>query len=377
MMANNTILITGALGQVGKRCTELLLERNDTVVALDIDNPANHKTARQLQRAYSADKLHLTYVDLTDSAAVVAALRRYQPAVIIHLAAVVSPVCYANPTMARRVNVDGTRYLVDAAKALERPPLFVFASSSAVYGSRNPYSQALIDQSTPVKPVECYGIDKVAGETIVAESGLPYALLRLAGILSPDGLGKMSPEYMALVRATPGDNRVHGIDARDVALAFANAAGLPRAQCNRVFLIAGDDSYRKTQREIEDDVMAVLGVGRLGPTVSLPGDPNDELGWSFTDWFDVGDSQTVLQFQQHSWAETLAWLRGSMNPLARVGIKLIAPCLRWGMKRSIERTRKREQRGEYANPWALIGQLYGDSVLTPEFSRQSTSTQRS
>ena len=33
-----TILVTGAFGQVGKRCVQLLLERGRTVVALDLRN---------------------------------------------------------------------------------------------------------------------------------------------------------------------------------------------------------------------------------------------------------------------------------------------------------------------------------------------------
>lgn len=363
MTADNTVLVSGALGQVGKRCVEILLARGMSVVATDIDTPANAKAAKQLQQSYSSDKFQVAYVDLTDRDGVLGLCRRYRPGAIIHLAAIVSPVCYAMPELAHRVNVDGTRNLVAAAKTLDQAPLLVFASSSAVYGSCNPYTQTAIDMATPVKPVECYGVDKVLGEQSVVESGLPYAILRLAGVLSPDGLGKMSPEYRALVRATPGDNRVHGIDARDVALAFANAVELPDSQRNRVFLIAGDDSYRKTQRDIEDEVMEALGVGRLGGDASLPGNPDDDMGWSFTDWFDIGDAQDVLQFQQHRWEDTLTWLSSSLNPVTRYAVRALSPLLRRGMMASIRRQRKAEKRGQYAAPWALIAQLYGDGVL--------------
>lgn len=361
-----SILVTGAMGQVGKRCVEILLARGVSVVATDVNTPINAKAASQLQQSHTSDKLHIAFVDLTDREGVLGLVRRYQPGAIIHLAAIVSPVCYAMPELAHRVNVDGTRNLVAAAKALKDAPLFIFASSSAVYGSCNPNTQAVINSETPTKPIECYGMDKVLGEQSVVESGLPYGILRLAGVLSPDGFGKMSDEYRALVRATPGDNRVHGIDARDVALAFANATQLPQPHHNRVFLVAGDDSYCKTQREIEDDVMAALGVGRLGPAASLPGDPDDDLGWSFTNWFDIGDAQDVLQFQQHRWDETLAWLKSSLNPVVRIAVRGLAPLIRQGMMASIRRQRKIEQRGPYAAPWSLIGQLYGDGVLVPE-----------
>lgn len=37
-MTANTVLVTGAFGQVGKRCTQLLLQRGRTVVAMDLRN---------------------------------------------------------------------------------------------------------------------------------------------------------------------------------------------------------------------------------------------------------------------------------------------------------------------------------------------------
>ena len=115
MTADNTVLVSGALGQVGKRCVEILLARGMSVVATDIDTPANAKAAKQLQQSYSSDKFQVAYVDLTDRDGVFGLCRRYRPGAIIHLAAIVSPVCYAMPELAHRVNVDGTRNLVAAA----------------------------------------------------------------------------------------------------------------------------------------------------------------------------------------------------------------------------------------------------------------------
>ncbi|BBA90179.1 hypothetical protein MPSD_48850 [Mycobacterium pseudoshottsii JCM 15466] len=35
-MTSETVLVTGAFGQIGKRCTEILLRRGHTVVAMDL-----------------------------------------------------------------------------------------------------------------------------------------------------------------------------------------------------------------------------------------------------------------------------------------------------------------------------------------------------
>ena len=109
-------------------------------------------------------------------------------------------------------------------QALPVPPLLIFASSAAVYGSVNPYRHPeRITAQTPLNPIDQYGEDKVLAEAVIERSGLPYALLRLGGVVAPDGAANLNGDYLLLMRATPGDNRLHTVDARDVALAFANA----------------------------------------------------------------------------------------------------------------------------------------------------------
>ena len=109
-------------------------------------------------------------------------------------------------------------------RSLSVSPLLVFASSAAVYGSRNPYRYPeRITAQTPVNPIDQYGEDKVLAEAVIQGSALPYALLRLGGVVAPDGAANLDSDYLLLMRATPGDTRLHTVDARDVALAFANA----------------------------------------------------------------------------------------------------------------------------------------------------------
>ena len=46
--AVETILITGALGQVGKRCAEILLDRGRTVIATDLRTEKSQAVANEL-----------------------------------------------------------------------------------------------------------------------------------------------------------------------------------------------------------------------------------------------------------------------------------------------------------------------------------------
>jgi nucleoside-diphosphate-sugar epimerase len=357
------ILVTGAFGQVGERCTEILLSRGRTVIAMDVRSEGSAATAAGLAATPLPGKLIPEYTDLTDADAVAAVAARHQPDAIVHLAAIVSPPSYRNPRLARKVNVAGTRNLVAAAQTQREPPLIVFASSAAVYGSRNPYRYPeRITGDTAVNPIDQYGEDKVLAEAIIADSGLPYAILRLGGIISPDTQTKVDADYFLLMRATPVDNRMHMADARDVALAFANAVDRRDAIDGKVLVIAGNDTYMRLMSDVQDDIMAAIGIGRLGRSAGLPGDPGDDRGWAFTGWFDTTESQALLGYQEHDWPDSVAWIANSMG-CRRYLLTALGPALRPIMRALLALQRRLEHRGRYADPWTLMADKYGPDML--------------
>jgi hypothetical protein len=109
-------------------------------------------------------------------------------------------------------------------------------------------------------------------------------------------------------------------------------------------------------------MMAGVGLGRLGPSASLPGDPRDDRGWSFTGWFDTTESQALLDFQQHDWEETVAWISESQAHLRSV-LRVLGPLLRPIMRAALKLQRRAEGRGRYADPWTLIEKKYGPAAL--------------
>jgi nucleoside-diphosphate-sugar epimerase len=344
-----TVLVTGAFGLVGSATVRHLLADGRRVVATDLDLPANRKQAATLPSA--AD---VRWADLTDPEAVDTLVRAVAPAAIIHLAAIIPPVCYARPALARRVNVDATGFLVNAAKALPAPPRFVQASSVAAYGARNPHRFTdLLTADTPLRPSDNYGAHKVEAEQLVRDSGLDWAVLRLGGVLTAEPRFDLDLDTIYFEACLPVDGRIQTVDVRDVARAFAAATTAP--VIGEALLIGGDDSHRRVQGELAPAMAAAMGlVG--GIPAGRKGNPDNDTDWFSTDWMDTARSAEALTFQRVSWQQVLSemtdrvsWRRYPMllaAPLAHAVLKCRSPYHGYP--------------GRYADPWGVIGAKWSD-----------------
>jgi D-erythronate 2-dehydrogenase len=89
-----------------------------------------------------------------------------RPDVIVHLAAVVSGEAEADFAKGYRVNLDGTRALLEALRAAEHRPRLVFASSIAVFGAPLPNP---IPEDFAALPLTSYGTQKAIDELLLAD----------------------------------------------------------------------------------------------------------------------------------------------------------------------------------------------------------------
>ncbi len=345
---SDAVLVTGAFGLVGTATVRHLAAQGRRVVATDLNTPANRRAAASLPSGVTA-----LWSDLTDPGRVAALLGDVEPATVIHLAAVIPPRCYAQPDLARRVNVDATRNLVVSAAAQRVPPRFIQASSIAVYGPRNPYrTNAVLTAQTPVRPFDLYGAHKVEAEAIVRNSNLDWVVLRLGGVLTVDINLGLDADVIYFDGLLPTDGRLQTVDVRDVAHAFA--ASTTADVVGRTLLIGGDDSHRLRQGEIGASTAAAMGlVGALPP--GRPGDPAEDDGWFATDWMDTATAQEVLGHQHYSWPKLLAET-AEKSGWKRYPLRLVAPLAREFLER---RSPYYRQPGCYSNPWEAVRRKWG------------------
>ncbi|AFM18399.1 nucleoside-diphosphate-sugar epimerase [Mycolicibacterium chubuense NBB4] len=345
-----TVLVTGGFGLVGSATVRRLAELGRTVVVADLDTPGNREAATNLPAGVT-----VKWTDLTDAEQTARLVSEVAPEAIIHLAAIIPPGIYKNRALARKVNVEATRTLVGVAESQPTPPRFVQASSNAVFGSRNPHhATGPVTADMPMKHSDLYSAHKAEAESIVRASSLEWVVLRLGGVLSADPKAiPFSTDALYFESALPTDGRLHTVDVRDVAWAFAAATTAEVAR--EILLIAGDDSHRK----IQGDVGAALASAR-GLSGGLPmgrkGNPDSDDDWFVTDWMDTTRAQEALGFQHYSWQDMLdeAHRRAGVE---RHLLRVIAPLVRMVLER---RSAYWKQPGQYADPWGAIRRRIGD-----------------
>ena len=141
------VLITGGGGFLGYRLAQALLKKGTLADAAGAQAPITQITLFDMAFPENVDaRLKCVKGDLTDQAGVEAALGGDTGAVF-HLASVVSGGAEADFDLGMRVNLDGTRGLLDLCRTQAKPPRFVFTSSVAVFGGELP--EVLDDGTTP------------------------------------------------------------------------------------------------------------------------------------------------------------------------------------------------------------------------------------
>ena len=160
------VLITGGGGFIGYRLALALLNKGTLSNAEGQQEPISQITLFDMAFPENVDsRLKCVKGDLNDIACVEGALGGDTGAVF-HLASVVSGGAEADFELGYKVNLDGTRGLLDASRKQAKPPRFVFTSSVAVFGGELP---EVLDDGTTPNPQGSYGAQKVICEYLVTD----------------------------------------------------------------------------------------------------------------------------------------------------------------------------------------------------------------
>jgi len=267
------IIVTGGAGFLGRRLVNALLQRGSL---------SNGQRERTIDRIRVCDvakpdvalpddpRLETVYVDISEPGAA-KRLVDSDTDLVFHLAAVVSGEAEQDFDLGMRVNLHGTMRLLEACRARETCPRFVFASSVAVYGGEMP---AVIEDGTAATPQTSYGAQKAMAELLVNDYSrkafVDGRALRLPTIVvRPGKPNKAASSFASAILRDPlqgrevvcpvsEDTGVWVLSPRRVVECFLHTAELPAERWGsyRSLVLPG---LTTTVREMAEALRAVAG----------------------------------------------------------------------------------------------------------------------
>jgi len=153
------ILVTGGAGYVGTSLLPRLLEEGYEVTVFD----NLMQGGNQLLPFFRNKNFKFIKGDITIKADLKEAVKEQD--LIIHLAAIVGfPACKNNPELAKSVNINGTKNLIEVTHHSQR---ILYGSTGSNYGKVT----EICTEETPLNPLSLYGTTKTEAEKLLLKRG--------------------------------------------------------------------------------------------------------------------------------------------------------------------------------------------------------------
>jgi UDP-glucose 4-epimerase len=173
------ILITGGAGFIGSALVKRFQVEHEVFVYDNLSYGSRN--------FISIDDDHFIEADILDGMVLENSLMEIKPDWVIHLAAIhFIPDCNQRPFESSKINIQGTKNLLDAVKKVGDVQKIFFASTAAVY----PISDHAVSEDDEVNPLDIYGLSKITGEYLcqgfAIDTGIPTIIGRFFNAFGPN-----------------------------------------------------------------------------------------------------------------------------------------------------------------------------------------------
>ena len=244
------VLLTGASGTVGIEVLRQLVLLND--VELTVFDKKTSITSKIF--APYKKRINIIYGDLCNDLDIKQIPDNID--VAIHLAAIIPPLADNKPELAFKVNVLGTKKIIEHLEEKSPNAFLLYSSSISVYGDRvsNPY----ITTHDPLLPSDgdTYARTKIEAEEMIQNSKLDWSIFRLTAIMKNHKISK-------LMFHMPLDTMLEICTPKDAAKAFVEAINHRNVLSKRIFNLGGGEKCCISYENFLQKSFEIFGLGTL------------------------------------------------------------------------------------------------------------------
>jgi len=271
-MVKSQVLLTGASGSMGNAAFLELLKRKNkfNIILLLRPSKTNRKYFSQFldqknsesknKHIIKSDELKIVWGDLTNPDDVKKAVDGCN--FVLHPAALISPKADHNPKMAEKVNLEGTKNIIEAIKKQPNNgdnTRLVYVGSVAEYGDRlAPVYRIRVGDPLIPSAYDFYATTKIAAERAVIESDLKYWVsIRQTYIAIPKTLTLLDP----IMFHQPLEQYVELVTNKDAGYGLIQCLEAPEEFWGNIYNMSGGPSCRFIYQDYLENMMNLLGMG--------------------------------------------------------------------------------------------------------------------
>lgn len=306
-----SILLTGACGSIGYEVIKIAAGISSIKVrTFDL---ATAKNKRKLKKH---PKVEVITGDLRDPFKVWLACQDID--YVIHLGALIPPAADDNHELARQINVEGTRNILNTLNQSNRNVRIIYASSISIYGDR--VNTPWIRKSDLLIPSDgdYYAQTKIESERLIRESGLDYSILRVSAVMGSQT--KLNPLFFHM----PLETSLEILTAHDAGNAFLKAVLHFDLIRNQIFNLSGGSDCRTTYKRFLDNAFSIKGLKNLNLPSKAFASRNFHCGY----YQDGDELEELLHFRSENLQDYFSQMADRQTAIGRILTTLLNPVIR-------------------------------------------------